>query len=298
MEDVYKTSTRALSLITERTSDKYPMKTSSGNLKKRKKCAGIITTDEGLSRPKRPMSAYNYFFKSEHGRILDFNAKNSKKASFEEIARTIGARWKMVSAEELSKYEDMSKDDVERYKIEMSKFYDEQNARRRAKYFRSTIVDENEGREKEKDESILLNSQIGTEKPNIYAKNPSVFKKLHFEVDGFSNVSSSTSYKHPLLNSVFAPSTHDSPTLLASMLQFETPFSNSIQNTASVHELLSILLNKSNVPQMWNFNTGQSLLLAQIPGNYTPIFGSTQDRSSTVCASLLQLILSLQRSGT
>jgi len=91
-------------------------------------------------KPKRPLSAYNYFFKSERQRILsilqrgpeelppDDLASNqdvtrlrtaSKKVSFEEMGKLIGKRWKEMTAEEMVNYKTLAAGDAERYKKEL-----------------------------------------------------------------------------------------------------------------------------------------------------------------------------------
>jgi len=104
---------------------------------KRKRSANEKKKPVDPTKPKRPMSAYNYFFKYEHARILERNARNGIKESFEQVAKLIGTRWKSLGEKELTGYENMAKDDTDRYKAAMNKFYDDQNERRRAKYFKT-----------------------------------------------------------------------------------------------------------------------------------------------------------------
>lgn len=106
------------------------------------------------NKPKRPLTAYNYFFHAEHERIreeleakqiekekaeaeevgVDYAppAKRRKKISpreiigFKELGKLIGKRWKEVGEEDLEKYKEMSSKDTERYKEESEKYHREQ----------------------------------------------------------------------------------------------------------------------------------------------------------------------------
>ena len=125
-------------------------------------------------KPKRPLSAYNIFFKDQRALMLagksgdDSTGKNGKddkgteeakaikteddgpedssettgtkddgegekqskkrkrephgKVSFETMAKTIGARWKEISPDELEKYKALAAEDMKRYKKEMDAF--------------------------------------------------------------------------------------------------------------------------------------------------------------------------------
>jgi len=98
-------------------------------------------------KPKRPLSAYNYFFKEERVKILkavlgedgkEVNPtdvdpdmddellkrlkKDGGKVSFEEMGKLIGQRWKDISEERLAHYTALAKKDTERYKKEMETY--------------------------------------------------------------------------------------------------------------------------------------------------------------------------------
>lgn len=107
--------------------------------KKRKKNRGA---------PKRPLSAYNIFFKQERQRMLqslprmdndptsNSPSKSSRrrkgrdrphgKISFENLAKTIGSRWRELGSTERKKFEILAAKDTERYAEEMKVFKDEQ----------------------------------------------------------------------------------------------------------------------------------------------------------------------------
>lgn len=111
-------------------------------------------------KPKRPLSAYNFFFREERARILDSipQAEGKKKKKkrkdgkvkeedngkagekeydqvgddgkkiphgkigFENLAKLIGKRWQELDAEGMEKYKKLADDDMTRYKREMEAF--------------------------------------------------------------------------------------------------------------------------------------------------------------------------------
>lgn len=91
-------------------------------------------------KPKRPLSAYNYFFKTERQRILKYLLRDpsdavpdivvdseeeqrlwtgGKKISFEEMGKLIGRRWKNIQGEQLQTYTELATGDAERYQKEL-----------------------------------------------------------------------------------------------------------------------------------------------------------------------------------
>ena len=109
-----------------------------------------------IPKPKRPMTAYNFFFQAERKKIIrdekeaSNNAKNSSSSSssgtrrrskgkasnhqafFENMGKTIGRRWKEVSKEDLERYQALGTKESRRYKREM-KVYTAKVASIRAK---------------------------------------------------------------------------------------------------------------------------------------------------------------------
>lgn len=101
-------------------------------------------------KPKRPLSAYNIFFKEERQRILEqipgseeiptevaspTSSKRKKnphgKISFESLAKAIGQRWQDLSSEKLDCYKKKAGTDKLRYTNEMNVFTSMQLAKRR-----------------------------------------------------------------------------------------------------------------------------------------------------------------------
>ncbi|KAK1737334.1 hypothetical protein QTG54_012201 [Skeletonema marinoi] len=68
-----------------------------------------------LAKPKRPMSAYNFFFREERANILSESTKKTEEGeaaeptSFEDIGRIIGQRWRAIDPDELAKYKEMAR---------------------------------------------------------------------------------------------------------------------------------------------------------------------------------------------
>lgn len=116
------------------------------------------TRKKPKDKPKRPLSAYNFFFKEEREKILKIvlaedpsKVENDKdsidyiddamlarlkkeggKVSFEEMGKLIGQRWKGIDPDRLSKYSEMAAEDTERYKNEMQSYNGRQEAKMRS----------------------------------------------------------------------------------------------------------------------------------------------------------------------
>ena len=105
-----------------------------------------------IPKPKRPMTAYNFFFQAERKKIIreeEEASKNTKRSSsasgacrqnktanhqtaFENMGKTIGRRWKEVNNEDLERYQALGAKESRRYKREM-KVYNAKVAHIRAK---------------------------------------------------------------------------------------------------------------------------------------------------------------------
>ena len=106
-------------------------------------------------KPKRPLSAYNIFFKEERQRILkeipdgeeeeeesvdgtgdtaEGDAKTPRKRKkrphgkigFESLAKKIGQRWQDLKGDHVKYYKEKAEEDMKRYKIEMEKYLTKQ----------------------------------------------------------------------------------------------------------------------------------------------------------------------------
>ncbi len=91
-------------------------------------------------KPKRPLSAYNCFFKEERSRILgsipDYQTSEEAssagkgkrrraqhgKISFEDLGKAIGQRWQSLSPEESRVYKMKAAEDMKRYRNEMAEY--------------------------------------------------------------------------------------------------------------------------------------------------------------------------------
>lgn len=79
------------------------------------------------TKPQRPLTAYNFFFRANRKQILDTTEvrpegkprRSHGKIGFADLARTIAARWKAASSSEKSFYEEKARVDKERYYKEM-----------------------------------------------------------------------------------------------------------------------------------------------------------------------------------
>lgn len=86
--------------------------------------------------PRRPLSAYNIFFREERVKWLEelkiMNTNNESiadKSTFHAMGKEIGGRWKKLSKDERLKYEEIAKQDMKRYRDQMKEFNDDVMAR-------------------------------------------------------------------------------------------------------------------------------------------------------------------------
>eukprot|EP00591_Stephanopyxis_turris_P016210 CAMPEP_0195540604 /NCGR_PEP_ID=MMETSP0794_2-20130614/50657_1 /TAXON_ID=515487 /ORGANISM="Stephanopyxis turris, Strain CCMP 815" /LENGTH=205 /DNA_ID=CAMNT_0040674673 /DNA_START=442 /DNA_END=1059 /DNA_ORIENTATION=+ len=96
----------------------------------------IADTMKTPNKPKRPLSAYNYFFRYERARLigaelpveaLDVNApkrrrvhrKTHGKIGFADLAKHVSNKWKELKSDARAPFETLSADDMVRYKKEL-----------------------------------------------------------------------------------------------------------------------------------------------------------------------------------
>lgn len=100
-----------------------------------------IARKKPKNKPKRPLSAYNFFFKEGRQKILSeipeedgkisYSVSGKKqrkrkknphgKIGFENLAKVIGQRWQYLSPEQVAFYKDQAKNDMLRYREQMEK---------------------------------------------------------------------------------------------------------------------------------------------------------------------------------
>ena len=88
-----------------------------------------------VEKPKRPLSAYNIYFKEERARLLNITPTRAEgkprrshgKIGFADMAKRIGAGWKSLDPEKKKYYETQAAADKERYMREMKVYRVQQN---------------------------------------------------------------------------------------------------------------------------------------------------------------------------
>ena len=80
-------------------------------------------------KPKRPLSAYNIYFKEERARLLAKDMEESQfgpehrtasgKIKFENLAKIISARWGSLESNEMDYYKEKADEDMQRYRSQM-----------------------------------------------------------------------------------------------------------------------------------------------------------------------------------
>jgi len=87
-----------------------------------------------MDRPKRPLSAYNLFFRDQRELMLmslprsKSNGRGPGKISFQDLAKTIGAKWKDVDPQERARYEAIASQGREKYRKTVEEWKQQQRA--------------------------------------------------------------------------------------------------------------------------------------------------------------------------
>ena len=87
-------------------------------------------TDPHAERPKRPRTAYNYFFHNERLKLLDSlperkqgkPKKGHGKISFADMAKVISLKWKAIGTEEMIYFANLANEDKFRYRNQMQEY--------------------------------------------------------------------------------------------------------------------------------------------------------------------------------
>jgi hypothetical protein len=113
---------------------------------KREKRPYHYRTKKPRDMPKRPLSAYNYFFRTERGKFVAEQAEKKaaefdtpapdavqaeeeqggekvKSSLFSTMGKTIAKRWKEIVPEELEEYKALAAEDSIRYRAEMDEYH-------------------------------------------------------------------------------------------------------------------------------------------------------------------------------
>jgi hypothetical protein len=79
--------------------------------------------------PKRPLSAYNFFFQKERPNVLQYgdSSDNTKKVSFENLAKIIGKRWGRLEKEDRKVFDKLAHKESIRYRKERKEFNSAKN---------------------------------------------------------------------------------------------------------------------------------------------------------------------------
>ena len=108
-----------------------------------------VTALQPPVKPKRPLSAYNYFFQSERARLLEAlpvraegkPRRSHGKLGFHDMAKTIGARWKEADDDTKAYFAHFAKQDKERYNMEKKMFDSQRKAHQKdAQIQRPSVV--------------------------------------------------------------------------------------------------------------------------------------------------------------
>lgn len=124
--------------------------------------------------PRRPLSAYNYFFKETRAQVIVEREKQKGQSHegrmkstevFASLGKEVASRWKNVKKEDLQRYQKHADQDMERYRTEMNEYHVTLAKKRRADAVQQESMDVMEAQTKknanETKKDILLGSLLG-----------------------------------------------------------------------------------------------------------------------------------------
>lgn len=147
---------------------------------KRKRKSPKVTWKKPQGMPKRPLSAYNLFFRQEREKLLNTNHQSNKIMTgigFAGLARQIAAKWKTLDSETKSLFQSQAWEEKQRYKKQVEAWKqskDDPQAEKQEKVVAKKAADENKSFstsvDKAKCEAILSEkalSDIRTTSPDF-----------------------------------------------------------------------------------------------------------------------------------
>ena len=125
--------------------------------------AETTTNLHTMERPKRPRTAYNYFFQDERQKLLQNlpepargkrKGRGHGKIAFADMAKVISAKWKVIDSERMIYYANSSNHDKFRYRQQMEEYKEAQ-------------------REQQSCEEAAANSMDSILEPHVFRRAPS-----------------------------------------------------------------------------------------------------------------------------
>lgn len=157
--------------------------------------------------PRRPLSAYNFFFKDERKKILESIPSSSReqtkseddkirdsitwpgkkrpphgKIGFENLAKVIGERWKSVDSESMKYYKDLATQDLQRYAEEMKVYEEKQEAKRKSNADANGTNRSSDN--EEDDEGDITRSRHTNQEDNVQCKEKHNKRKISISTHG------------------------------------------------------------------------------------------------------------------
>eukprot|EP00977_Amphora_coffeiformis_P007905 scaffold1769_cov185-Amphora_coffeaeformis.AAC.4 len=110
---------------------------------------------ENKGKPRRPRSAYNYFFHEERNRILEEVAQGVQpNPVLGDLSKFIASRWKQVDDRGKSRYQELAAKDKRRYALEVVKWHQWQRQEHQESQHSHSDEDKSDGNEGSPDKDI------------------------------------------------------------------------------------------------------------------------------------------------